>query len=190
MGNDQQAGIGDRLIEEGTLTKDDLLMALSDGGLDGTDLAKAIESAKTVTREELAEFFESASSTPKIPDLREIPFASDASQLITEESARRHLVVPLCKAGGIMFVVMGSNLDAYSVNELRAETKGPIKLVRGQAAQVKAAIDKVYRRGRGDSRSGRRHGSSSSPCGGRRTVGSSPGLQRRSGARTGRCRPP
>ncbi len=137
--------IGELLIEEGSVTHEELVRAISEGGVKGTALAAALEDAPHVRRSDLAAFLSADFRIPVLEDLRQVDFQAEAARLVPEELARRHEVVPVAKIGGVLCVAKSNYYNRAAVLELRRATHLKVKVLQADEDQVRAAIERVYR---------------------------------------------
>src|SRR5688500_4339223 len=98
------ARIGEVLIEEGVVTQDELTRALAEAGLKGSPLATLLETTVHVKRADLAAFLAANFRVPMIDDLRRIDIAPGMGQLIPEDLARKHELIPIMKLGPVLVI--------------------------------------------------------------------------------------
>lgn len=142
--------IGELLVEEGVVTQEELARALAAGGLKGTDLAQALDGSPHVRRAELAAYLGNQFRIPTLSDLRQIAFADGIGRLVPEDLARKHELIPIVKMGDILCVAKPNYFNRAAVQELRKLTGLKVKVLQADEAQVRSAIDKLYRGSAGD----------------------------------------
>ena len=142
--------IGELLVEEGGITQEELARALSDANLKGSAIGQLLESCGHARRAELAAFLASRFRTPVVDDLRKIDIFADAAKLVPEEIARKHEAIPVARIGDLLCVAKSNYYNRAAVQELRKVSGLKIKVVQADEAQVRAAIDAVYRGKKGD----------------------------------------
>lgn len=146
---DQQR-LGELLVEEGVILHEEIVRAISDGGVKGTALAAALEAAPHARRADLAGFLAADFRIPTISDLRKVDFSAESAKLVPEATCRKHALVPLTKVGNILFVAKPNFFNRAALLELRLTTRLKIKVLQADEAQVLAAIEKVYKGKSGD----------------------------------------
>jgi hypothetical protein len=142
--------IGELLVEEGAVTQEELSRALVEGNLRSTPLGQLLESSGHVRRAELAAFLASKFRLPVLEDLRRIDIFADASKLVPEDIARKHEAIPVARVGDVLCVAKSNYYNRAAVQELRKVSGLKIKVLQADEAQVRAAIDLVYRGKKGD----------------------------------------
>lgn len=142
--------IGEVLIEEGVVTQDELTRALAESGLRGTPLGTLLETTSHVKRAELAAFLAANFRVPTIDDLRRVDFAPGIAQLIPEDLARKHELVPLARLGGILCVAKSNYYNRAALQDLRNVVDIKIKVLQADEEQVRAAIEKLYKNRSGE----------------------------------------
>ncbi|HEX7898290.1 MAG TPA: hypothetical protein VF950_11060 [Planctomycetota bacterium] len=137
--------IGEVLIEEGVVTQDELTRAILEGGLKGSPLANLIESTVHVKRADLAAFLAANFRVPVIEDLRRIDIAAGMAQVIPEDLARKHELVPLVKLGNVLCIAKSNYFNRAALQDLRNVVDIKLKVFQGDEEQVRAAIERVYK---------------------------------------------
>jgi hypothetical protein len=142
--------IGELLVEEGVITQEEISRALAEGNLKSTTLGQILEASGHVRRAELAAFLASKFRLPVIEDLRKLDLFIDAAKLIPEEIARKHEAIPIARMGDVLCVAKSNYYNRAAVQEMRKVSGLKIKVLQADEAQVRAAIEAVYRGKKGD----------------------------------------
>ncbi|HLY08418.1 MAG TPA: hypothetical protein VKW04_03825 [Planctomycetota bacterium] len=142
--------IGELLVEEGGVTQEELTRALAESNLKGSVIGQMLESSGHVRRAELAAFLASKFKLPILDDLRRVDLNADAAKLVPEEVARKHEVIPIARLGDLLCVAKANYYNRAAVQELRKVSGLKIKVVQADEAQVRAAIDAVYKGRKGE----------------------------------------
>lgn len=137
--------IGEVLIEEGVVTQDELTRALAEAGLKGTPLATLLETTSHVRRADLAAFLAANFRIPVIDDLRRVDLAPGLNQLIPEELARKHELVPIAKLNGVLCIAKSNYFNRAALQDLRNVVDIKLKVLQADEEQVRAAIERVYK---------------------------------------------
>lgn len=142
--------IGELLVEEGGVTQEDLTRALTEGNLRNTTLGQLLDSCGHVRRAELAAFLAAKFRLPVLDDLRKVDLNVDAAKLVPEEIARKHEAIPIARAGDLLVVAKSNYYNRAAVQELRKVSGLKVKVLQADEAQVRAAIEAVYKGRKGD----------------------------------------
>jgi hypothetical protein len=142
--------IGELLVEEGGVTQEELSRALAEANLKATPLGQLLETCGHVRRAELAAFLAAKFRLPVLEDLRRIDIFADAAKLVPEDIARKHEAIPVCRVGDVLCIAKSNYYNRAAVQELRKVSGLKIKVLQADEAQVRAAIDLVYRGKKGD----------------------------------------
>ena len=142
--------IGELLVEEGGVTQEELSRALTESNLKGSVLGQLLDSSGHVRRAELAAFLASKFKLPILDDLRRVDLNADASKLVPEEIARKHECIPMARMGDLLVVAKANYYNRAAVQELRKVSGLKVKVVQADEAQVRAAIEAVYKGKKGD----------------------------------------
>ena len=135
--------IGELLVEEGGVTQEELTRALTESNLKGSVLGQLLDTAGHVRRAELAAFLASKF-------LRRVPLTAEAAKLVPEDIARKHEVVPLARLGDLLCVAKANYYNRAAVQELRKVSGLKIKVIQADEAQVRAALEAVYKGRKGE----------------------------------------
>jgi len=142
--------IGELLVEEGGVSQEELTRALTESNLKGSVLGQLLEASGHVRRAELAAFLASKFKLPILDDLRRIAISPEAARLVPEEIARKHEVVPLARMGDLLCVAKANYYNRAAVQELRKVSGLKVKVVQADEAQVRAALEAVYKGKKGE----------------------------------------
>jgi hypothetical protein len=142
--------IGELLVEEGIVTQEELTRALTESGGKNTVIGQLLEACTHGRRAELAAFLASKFRLPVLDDLRRVDLSPDASKLVPEDIARKHEVIPIVRIGDLLCVAKANYYNRAAVQELRKVSGLKIKVLQADEAQVRAAIEAVYKGRKGD----------------------------------------
>jgi type IV pilus assembly protein PilB len=134
---------GDYLVSIGALTADQVKIALQEQKRTGERLEQTIARLKYMDEEaamrSLADYF----NLPYI-DLNTYLVDENVLNLVPEEIARRHTVIPLFKIGAFLTVAMTNPLNIIALDEMRNRTKTDIEIVISSEEKIKKALDQYY----------------------------------------------
>lgn len=134
--------LGDLLIEEGLLTPEQLQSALDDKA-PNQKIGDALLQRGYITDQQLAEVLEYQLGIPHI-NLMHYPFDTNLFSLISKETARRNLIIPLKKEGNKLFVAMVDPMDFIVIDDLRLSTGFQIETAIATKEGILRAINKYY----------------------------------------------
>lgn len=134
--------LGDLLIEAGLITNEQLQSALKEKS-PNQRLGDALLQHGFITEQQLIEVLEFQLGIPHI-SLYRYPFDTKLFSLISKESARRNLIIPLKKEGNRLFVAMADPMDFYVIDDLRLSTGFQIETAIATKDDIIRAINKYY----------------------------------------------
>ncbi|MEW9053303.1 MAG: ATPase, T2SS/T4P/T4SS family [Neobacillus sp.] len=134
--------LGDLLIEEGLITAEQLETALADKAAN-QKIGDALLQRGYITDQQLAEVLEQQLGIPHV-NLLQYPFDTNLFSLISKDTARRNLIIPLKKDGNKLYVAMVDPMDFIVIDDLRLSTGFNIETVIGTKDDIIRAINKYY----------------------------------------------
>jgi type IV pilus assembly protein PilB len=134
--------LGDLLIEEGLITPAQLQSALEEKPAN-QKIGDTLLQRGYITDQQLAEVLEVQLGIPHV-NLYNYPFDANLFSLISKETARRNLIVPLKKEGNKLYVAMVDPMDFIVIDDLRLSTGFHIETVIGTKDDIIRAINKYY----------------------------------------------
>ncbi|MEH7176388.1 GspE/PulE family protein [Neobacillus vireti] len=134
--------LGDLLIEEGLLTPEQLQTALSEKA-PNQKIGDALLQRGYITDQQLAEVLEVQLGIPSV-NLFQYPFDTNLFSLISKETAKRNLIIPLKREGNKLYVAMVDPMDFIVIDDLRLSTGFQIETVIATKDGILRAINKYY----------------------------------------------
>lgn len=134
---------GEILLEEGVLTREEILRALEKSGLSQSHVGQLLRTLATVTRSELVEFLGQKYEFPQI-DLSLIHVSSEVIALVPREMAVRHEMIPIEKLGSILCVAKANVSNRAALQDLRAHSGMKVKVFQCSDEQVRNALERYY----------------------------------------------
>ncbi|KIY22382.1 GspE/PulE family protein [Mesobacillus subterraneus] len=134
--------LGDLLIESGLLTEEQLQITLQDKPAE-QKLGDALLHRGYITEQQLIEVLEFQLGIPHI-SLYRYPFDTSLFNLISKETAKRNLVIPLKKDGDKLYVAMADPMDFFTIDDLRLSTGFHIETAIATKDDIIRAINKFY----------------------------------------------
>ncbi|MBI4342523.1 MAG: Flp pilus assembly complex ATPase component TadA, partial [Candidatus Omnitrophica bacterium] len=131
------------LLEQGTLTREQLQSAQGEAAKTGYPLKRVILQKGWMTEQDLTALIASQSGVTHI-DLSNHLIKPEVIQLVPEPLARKHTIMPVFKIGDSLTVAMDDPLNFFAIDELRLKTKCEIKAVVASESGIRQAIDQYY----------------------------------------------
>ena len=138
--------LGEMLIENKLVTAEQLDNALKLQQQQGGKLGEILVKQGLIKAEELAAVLSVGLNLPLI-DLKRHMVQPNAIQLIPEDMARKHTLIPLDVVGDSLVVVMADPEDIGTIEDIKAQAKMNIEVALGVPSDVERAIDWVGRWG-------------------------------------------
>lgn len=141
---DKTIHLGDFLIQQGVLTKEQLQTALNEQKKTGAKLGNVLVSRGILTEEALLHFL---SKQLNIPVFNLVNFTPnlEITQLLPKAHARRLQAIALEKHKDGMLVGMVDPLDLTAIDDLKRILNCPIKVVLVPETQLLKTLDLIYR---------------------------------------------
>ncbi|RYI31619.1 type II secretion system protein GspE [Bacillus infantis] len=134
--------LGDLLVESGLISEDQLQAALREKS-DGQRLGDALLQRGYITEQQLIEVLEFQLGIPHI-SLYRYPFDTKLFNVISKETAKRKLLIPLKKEGDKLFVAMADPMDFFTIDDLRLSTGFQIETAIASKDDILRSINKYY----------------------------------------------
>lgn len=134
--------LGDLLIEEGLITAEQLQSTL-DEKAPNQKIGEVLLHKGYLTDQQLAEVLERQLGIPHI-SLFHYPFDTNIFSLVSKETARRNLIIPLKRDGKKLFIAMVDPMDFIVIDDLRLSTGFQIETAIATKDDVIRAINKYY----------------------------------------------
>ena len=131
------------LLEQGTLTRDQLQSAQAEAAKTGYPLKRVLVQKGLIAEQDLTALIASQSGVTHI-DLSNHLIKPEVIQLVPEALARKHTIIPVFKIGDSLTVAMDDPLNFFAIDELRLKTKCEIKAVVASETGIRQAIEQYY----------------------------------------------
>jgi type II secretory ATPase GspE/PulE/Tfp pilus assembly ATPase PilB-like protein len=136
--------LGEMLIENKLITAEQLDNALKLQQQQGGKLGEILIKQGLIKAEELAAVLSVGLNLPLI-DLKRHMVQPNAIQLIPEDMARKHTLIPLDVVGDSLVVVMADPEDIGTIEDVKAQAKMNVEVALGVPSDIERAIDLNYR---------------------------------------------
>ncbi|WP_066311586.1 GspE/PulE family protein [Bacillus sp. FJAT-29814] len=134
--------LGDLLIEEGLITAEQLQTVLN-GKDPNQKIGEALIQRGFLTEQQLIEVLEQQLGIPHV-NLFQYPFEANLFNLISKETARRNLIIPLKREGNKLFIAMANPMDFIVIDDLRLSTGFQIEPTIATKDEILRTINKYY----------------------------------------------
>ncbi|MEH6956307.1 GspE/PulE family protein [Neobacillus drentensis] len=134
--------LGDLLIEEGLITPEQLQSTLDEKD-SSQKLGDALLQRGYLTEQQLVEVLEFQLGIPHV-SLFHYPFDTNLFSMITKETAKRNLIIPLKRDGNKLFVAMANPMDFIVIDDLRLSTGFHIEPAIATKDDILRTINKYY----------------------------------------------
>ena len=135
--------LGDKLIEEGLITEEQLEGALARQKITGHKLGEQIIEDNLLTESQIFKFLEDQLNIKHI-NLNSYVINPDAINKIDEEFAKNNNIIPIDIKGGELVVVMADPLDLMLIDDMNMMTGMPIQPMIASKKSIEDSIDIAY----------------------------------------------
>lgn len=132
-------GFGQYLIEQGYIKAVDLESALKATRINGERIGELLVRLGLLSRDKLQEALSTYLGVPRI-SLTEVIIDQMAVQLITEELAKRHVLIPISLNNGVLHVAMADPTSVRAIEDIRLTSGYEIEPMLANEDQIRAAI--------------------------------------------------
>lgn len=135
--------LGDLLIEVGLINQEQLDKALSLQKKNGRRLGSVFIDVGYVTEESMLEVLEFQLGIPHV-NLNLISIDIEATALISESMAKRHVVIPIRKEGERLILAMADPTNIYAIDDVQMASSLNVDVVIAAESQIERAISRAY----------------------------------------------
>ncbi|MDP8296685.1 MAG: type II secretion system ATPase GspE [Candidatus Orphnella occulta] len=135
--------LGESLVEEGIITSEQLKQAKLEEKRSGKRLRKVIVKMGLMTEEDLVFFLSNKLGLPRI-ELAGYLIDSKTIELVPENLARKHELVPLFKIGNRLTCAMVDPWNVFALDEIRMKTSMVVEPAVATETEIKKALDEHY----------------------------------------------
>ena len=137
--------IGNSLVKDGLITEDQLKESLEVQKEQGGFLGKILVEKEFLMEEEMLSYFLERYAIPYIQP-SQFPINPESKKFISEEIARKYLLLPVDNIGHRLSVICAGPLEgALLGNILEACNGWPVSYFLSNISEIEEAIEKVYR---------------------------------------------
>jgi type IV pilus assembly protein PilB len=135
--------IGELLVKQNLLTTEQLRKAREEAKAQGQRLGAQITKLGFLQENQLSEFVAKQYGVPDI-NLDEFDIDAAVIQLIPEEVAHKHLVIPVNRAGSTLILATPDPSNIFAIDDIKFLTGYNVEVVVAAEEQIKRAIDRYY----------------------------------------------
>jgi len=135
--------IGELLVKQNLLTTEQLRKAREEAKSQGQRLGAQITKLGFLQENQLSEFVAKQYGVPDI-NLDEFDIDPAVIQLIPEEVAQKHSVVPVNRAGSTLILATADPSNIFAIDDIKFLTGYNVEVVVASEEQIKRAIDRYY----------------------------------------------
>ncbi|MCX5713545.1 MAG: type II secretion system ATPase GspE [Candidatus Omnitrophica bacterium] len=139
----QRKALGESLVEEGIITREQLAQAEAEEKKSGQALRKVLVRMGLVAEEDLVSFLSKILEIPRI-ELNNYLIDPKVVELVPEELARKYELIPVLKIGNRLTCAMIDPWNIFALDEIRAKTNLVVEPSLATEAEIKKALDEQY----------------------------------------------
>jgi len=143
MTSKQKTSLGESLVEEGILTAEQLKKAQGEEKQSGLRLRKVLVRMGLIAEEDLVAFLSTKLAIPHI-ELENYLIDNPVIDLVPEELARKHELIPVLKIGNRLTCAMVDPWNVFALDELRLKTGLIIEPAVATETEIRKALDQYY----------------------------------------------
>src|SRR5919198_1038318 len=135
--------LGDLLVKEKVITKEQLDRALAEQKKNGSRLGSVLVKLGYVSDEEVTNFLSRQYGVPAI-NLQYFELDPSVTKLIPEETARKHQILPLSRVGASLTIAMVDPTNVFAMDDIKFMTGFNIEPVVASESSIADGIEKAY----------------------------------------------
>lgn len=139
----QKKSLSETLAEIGLLTREQLKKAQEEERKTGQPFRKIIVQKGLISEEDLIAFMASNMNLPRI-ELESYIIDPKIIELVPEDLARKHQIIPVLKIGNRLTCAMYDPLNLFAIDELRNKTGLDIEPAIATEKEIKKALNEHY----------------------------------------------
>lgn len=141
----QSNRLGEILVKNNLLTRDQLSKALEEQKLSGNQLrlGSILISQKLLTEEELTSFLSKQYGVPSV-NLADYEIEPSVIKIIPPEVVQKYQLLPVNRAGATLIIAVSDPTNLFAIEDIKFMTGYNIEMVVASERDIKASIDKYY----------------------------------------------
>ena len=143
MAKRERKSLGEMLLEQGVVTARQFEEAKAEEKKSGLPLRKAIIKLGTLTEEDMVSFIAEQLEIPRI-ELSNYLIDSKIIDLVPENLAKKHQLIPLLKIANNLTCAMVDPLNIFALDEVRLKTGLTVEPAISTETEIKKALEEHY----------------------------------------------
>jgi len=139
----QRKAIGQRLVEEGLISREQLEIALREQKRTGEQLGRILQSLGFVSEDSLCASLSDELGVPRV-SLSDYHFDPALMELVPAKLAEEHQLIALSVEDGVLSVAMADPCDIVAVDAVRKHTGRTVKVLAASPREIRVALDRYY----------------------------------------------
>jgi type IV pilus assembly protein PilB len=135
--------LGNLLLREKLITKEQLVKALEEQKLMGGRLGVQIVKLGYIKEEDLISFLSKQYGVPSV-NLAEFEVDESVIKLVPEDVATKHQIIPINRAGSTLIIAMSDPSNIFAIDDIKFLTGYNVEVVVASDSSIREAIDKYY----------------------------------------------
>ena len=135
--------LGDVLVRNDMVSEDELEEAKAEAAKGGAGLTGALARLGYVKETQLVEFLSRQYGVPSI-NLEEVEVEEDVIEMIPQDVAERHGIIPIDKHGSTIVVAMTDPSNIYAMDDIKFLTGFDVEAVVTSEASIESALERYY----------------------------------------------
>jgi type IV pilus assembly protein PilB len=135
--------LGNLLLRETLITKEQLVKALEEQKLMGGRLGVQIVKLGYIKEDDLISFLSKQYGVPSV-NLAEFEVDESVIKLVPEDVATKHQIIPINRAGSTLIIAMSDPSNIFAIDDIKFLTGYNVEVVVASDSSIREAIDKYY----------------------------------------------
>ncbi len=135
--------LGELLLRENIITAEQLKRASEEQSKEGGRLGNWLIKLGMIDEKDLLNFLSRQYQVPSI-DLDDFEIDQEVVNLLTEDVATKHLVIPVHRAGASLVAAMVDPSNIFAIDDIKFLTGYNVDVVVASEEQIRRAIEKYY----------------------------------------------
>ena len=135
--------LGELLVRENLISLDQLQRAQDEQKKSGKRLGYSLTKLGYIAENDLTEFLSKQYGVPSV-NLQEFEIDPEVIKLVTEDVAKKHMVVPVNRVGSALIVAMSDPSNIFAIDELKFLTGYNIEVVVASEVAIEEALEQYY----------------------------------------------